>query len=137
MAEALRERTKADAIASDLRQIIHDANAPIFALDAEGHVSLWNNKLGELTGATLADVEGKPLVNYLSEETRVEFREVFEARKRGKMGSEQYQCDIIYVVSQYDDEEEGRGGGRENYRDDGGGRMAMLMMTATARNDAE
>jgi len=137
LAEALRERTKADAIASDLRQIIHDANAPIFALDAEGHVSLWNNKLGELTGATLADVEGKPLVNYLSEETRVEFREVFEARKRGKMGSEQYQCDIIYVVSQYDDEEEGRGGGRENYRDDGGGRMAMLMMTATARHDAE
>mmetsp|Transcript_19500 Transcript_19500/g.40821 ORF Transcript_19500/g.40821 Transcript_19500/m.40821 type:complete len:1506 (-) Transcript_19500:56-4573(-) len=145
LAEALRERTKADAIASDLRQIIRDANAPIFALDAEGHVSLWNNKLGELTGATLADVEGKPLVNYLSEETRVEFREVFEARKRGKMGSEHYQCDIIHVVSRRDDEGEGGRGGSDGERcyrdddddDDGGGRIATLMMTATARHDAE
>ena len=126
LAEARRERIKADSIASDLRQIIHDANAPIFAVDADGVITLWNQKLCKITGAAVPDVIGKPLEDYLSRECRAEFQEVFEARRNGKVGTEQYHCDMI---SQH----EFRG---RNERD-GEERIVSLLMTATARHDAE
>ncbi len=98
LAEARRERAKADSIASDLRHILRDANAPIFALDAEGNITHWNEKLAKLTGTSLDDVAGKPLVNYLSEESRDEFQDVFDKRKRGK-DMELDHCNMIDMIS--------------------------------------
>ena len=114
-----KERRKVDALASDLFQTIQNANAPIFRLDAKGNISLWNDKLVQLTGATLQDIVNKPLLNYLSEECRAEFLEIFNARKRGVKGSEQFHCDMI-VQS-----------GRNE------GNLVTLIMTATARHDSE
>ena len=114
-----RERRKADSLASDLFQTIQNANAPIFRLDAAGNISLWNDKLVQLTGATLQDIVNKPLLNYLSEECRAEFLEIFNARKRGVKGSEQFHCDMI-VQS-----------GRNE------GSLVTLIMTATARHNSE
>ena len=122
LVSARREKAKADGIASDLNNMIHDANAPIFALDAKGNISLWNGKLTSLTGAKLADVMGKPIESHISEECRPEFLEVFEARKRGEIGSEQYHCDMI-VQNEMDGKSKGS--------------LVSIIMTATARHDSE
>jgi len=149
LAEARRERNNADAIASDLAAIIHDANAPIFALDEGGNIKLWNHKLARLTGVRLEDVVGRPLVGYLSRECRSEFLEVFEKRKGGRGdGMERYHCDFINMISKQngdgedgDDDGEGNGATRDNARgsspsSSSSSKLATLLMTATSRHDA-
>lgn len=116
---AQKERRKADALAADLSQIIQEANAPIFVLDASGLISLWNEKLVQITGAAMPDILNKPLQNFLSDDCRDEFMEIFNARKRGVSGGDQYQCDMV-VQS-----------GRNE------GDVVSMIMTATARHDAE
>ena len=122
LVSARREKAKADGIASDLSHMIHDANAPIFVLDAKGNISLWNEKLIHLTGATFSDVMGEPIKSFISEECRSEFIGVFEARKRGEIGSEQYHCDMI-VQNEMDGKSKGS--------------LVSIIMTATTRHDSE
>ncbi len=46
-----KEKVKAVAsMATELRQLVDTANAPIFGIDAEGKVNEWNNKTAEITG---------------------------------------------------------------------------------------
>ena len=116
---AQREHRKAEALAQDLSQIIQEANAPIFVLDASGLISLWNEKLVQMTGAAMPEILNKPLRDYLSEDCREDFMEVFNARKRGISGGDQYQCDMVVQ------------GGRNK------GSLVSMSMTATARHDEE
>jgi PAS domain S-box-containing protein len=51
------------SIANELRQLVNTANAPIFGIDVEGTVNEWNNKTVEITGYSLQEAIGKPLVN--------------------------------------------------------------------------
>ena len=37
-------------VADDLTQLIETANAPIFGIDTEGKISVWNRKTAEITG---------------------------------------------------------------------------------------
>lgn len=120
LAESKRERAKADTLASELNQIIENANAPIFAVDTYGHVTLWNEKLAVLTGSSLADVVGKPLTRFVSPECRQEVQSVLDDRKRGKCGNELFHCDM-----------------NTQSQDANGGQVVTLLMTATARHDAK
>ena len=43
---------KMRAMATELRSIIDEANAPIFGVNASGEVNVWNNKIAHVTGFT-------------------------------------------------------------------------------------
>ena len=49
-------------VATDLRLLIDNANAPILGTDALGRVNEWNNKAAEITGYTKDEVMGHYLV---------------------------------------------------------------------------
>ena len=53
---------KLNAVATDLRLLIDNANAPILGTDAHGCVNEWNNKAAEITGYTKQEVTGRYLV---------------------------------------------------------------------------
>jgi len=51
------------AMASELRQLVDTANAPIFGIDVKGNVNEWNQKTAEITGYSKEEAINKPLVN--------------------------------------------------------------------------
>jgi PAS domain-containing protein len=51
------------AIASELRQLVDTANAPIFGIDVHGRVNEWNDKTAEITGFSKDEAWNKPLVS--------------------------------------------------------------------------
>ncbi len=50
------------SLAQELQTFIDTANAPIFGIDANGHVNEWNRKSAEITGFSREEVLGKHLV---------------------------------------------------------------------------
>ena len=50
------------AMANELRQLVDTANAPIFGIDVNGNVNEWNNKTAEITGFSVEEAVGNPLV---------------------------------------------------------------------------
>jgi PAS domain S-box-containing protein len=50
-------------MASELRQLVDTANAPIFGIDVEGNVNEWNQKTAEITGYAKEEAMNKPLVD--------------------------------------------------------------------------
>jgi len=64
--------TRASLLASDLRLFIDTANAPIIGIDAYGCVNEWNNKAGQITGYSKAEVMGRYLVrDFIIDEYKV------------------------------------------------------------------
>ena len=47
---------------SEYARLIDTANAPIFGIDANGLVNVWNQKLSQVTGFMKEDVTGRNLV---------------------------------------------------------------------------
>jgi PAS domain S-box-containing protein len=50
------------AMASELRQLVDTANAPIFGIDVHGRVNEWNEKTAEITEFSKEEAWNKPLV---------------------------------------------------------------------------
>ncbi|RLN45555.1 hypothetical protein BBJ29_007234, partial [Phytophthora kernoviae] len=60
------------------------ANAPIFGVDINGHVNIWNRKAADIMQYTNEDVLGKDLVaEFISEEYKVPVRSVLEKAFEG------------------------------------------------------
>ncbi|KAG2502506.1 hypothetical protein JM18_009879, partial [Phytophthora kernoviae] len=65
-------------------RMIDTANAPIFGVDINGHVNIWNRKAANITQYTNEDVLGKDLVaEFISEEYKVPVRSVLEKAFEG------------------------------------------------------
>ena len=63
---------KLELVATDLRLLIDNANAPILGTDAHGRVNEWNNKAAEITGYTKQEVTGRYLVrDFIIDEYKV------------------------------------------------------------------
>ena len=123
LAEARRSRKKADLIAGDLRRMIKDSAAPIFAVDNYLRVNIWNDKLAALTNMTFVEVNGKNLDDLISLECKDEVTAIFHTRKDGISGSNLFHCDFKMSL------EEGAS--------DAGESLISLVMSASARRDAE
>lgn len=54
----------APAASRDLQLLVSSANAPIFGVDINGLVNIWNRKTAELTGYRREEAIGKPLVKF-------------------------------------------------------------------------
>ncbi|XP_071726009.1 phytochrome C [Rutidosis leptorrhynchoides] len=50
-------------VASEMVRLIETASVPIFAVDGNGNISGWNDKIGEITGLPLDQAIGVPLVD--------------------------------------------------------------------------
>ncbi|KAF4315585.1 hypothetical protein G195_010639 [Phytophthora kernoviae 00238/432] len=65
-------------------RLIDTANAPIFGVDINGHVNIWNRKAANITQYTNKDVLGKDLVaEFISAEYKVPVRSVLEKAFEG------------------------------------------------------
>ncbi|KAE9004418.1 hypothetical protein PF011_g12461 [Phytophthora fragariae] len=65
-------------------RMIDTANAPIFGVDINGHVNIWNRKAAEIMQYTNEDVLGKDLVaEFISNEYKVPVRSVLEKAFEG------------------------------------------------------
>ena len=74
-----------EAIATELRQFIETANAPIFGIDSEGLVNEWNQTAEKITGFKKVDVLGKDLVQtYITEDYRESVKQVLDDALLGK-----------------------------------------------------
>jgi PAS domain S-box-containing protein len=72
-------RTASESIATELRQFIETANAPIFGIDSKGLVNEWNQTSESITGFTKAEVLGKDLVRtYITEDYRKSVNKVLD-----------------------------------------------------------
>jgi len=50
-------------VADDMTRLIDTANAPIFGVDLDGHVTEWNRKAAEVSGWAKEEALGKPLLH--------------------------------------------------------------------------
>ncbi|CAI5702505.1 unnamed protein product [Peronospora effusa] len=65
-------------------RLIDTANAPIFGVDINGHVNIWNRKAADIMQYTNEDVLGKDLVvEFISNEYKVPVRSVLEKAFEG------------------------------------------------------
>ncbi|GMF47280.1 unnamed protein product [Phytophthora fragariaefolia] len=65
-------------------RMIDTANAPIFGVDSEGRVNIWNRKAADIMQYSNEDVLGKNLVaEFISEEYRVAVRSILEKAFKG------------------------------------------------------
>ena len=72
-------------MATDLRLLIDNANAPILGTDAHGCVNEWNNKAAEITGFTKQEVTGRYLVrDFIIDEYKVAVNSVLSKALQGK-----------------------------------------------------
>ena len=78
-------RTASESIATELRQFIETANAPIFGIDAEGRVNEWNQTSEKITGFKKEEVLGKDLVQgYITEDYQGAVKEVLDDALKGQ-----------------------------------------------------
>ena len=76
---------KLNVVATDLRMLIENANAPILGTDAHGCVNEWNNKAAEITGYTKKEVTGRYLVrDFIIDEYKVAVLEVINKAMEGQ-----------------------------------------------------
>jgi PAS domain S-box-containing protein len=76
---------KNELIATELRQFIETANAPIFGIDSKGLVNEWNQTSEKITRFTKEEVLGKGLVQtYITEDFRESVKKVLDDALLGK-----------------------------------------------------
>jgi len=72
-------------VANDLTLLIDTANAPIFGIDADGHVNEWNRKAVEITGFAKEEVFGQDLVRkFITPEFQDSVQEVLQKALAGE-----------------------------------------------------
>eukprot|EP00977_Amphora_coffeiformis_P013163 scaffold3402_cov169-Amphora_coffeaeformis.AAC.6 len=82
------------AMASELRQLIDTANAPIFGIDCDGDVNEWNDKTAEITGYTKEEAFDCSLVDtFIVPHMQASVRDVFENAKQGR-GTSNYELEF-------------------------------------------
>ena len=75
-------------MASELRQLIDTANAPIFGIDVDGNVNEWNDKTAEITGYSKDEALYKPLVStFIVTKLRNSVKTVLDNALQGKQTS--------------------------------------------------
>ncbi|XRB24516.1 histidine kinase [Pseudoscourfieldia marina] len=85
----ITERKKAEVelevIASELRQLIETANAPIIGIDLEGRITEWNNKVEELLGYSALDAKGEVFVEkFVMSHDRRSVQEIMDMALKGQ-----------------------------------------------------
>ena len=88
MAQDVTETWKRDqavtAMANELRQLVDNANAPIFGIDVHGDVNEWNAKTAEITGFSKEEAFSKPLVStFIVPKLRHSVQEVLDNALKG------------------------------------------------------
>jgi PAS domain S-box-containing protein len=82
------------AMASELRQLIDTANAPIFGIDCEGDVNEWNDKTSEITGYTKEEAFDCCLVEtFIVPSMQESVRHVLETALKGR-GTSNYDLEF-------------------------------------------
>ena len=72
-------------MADDLTRLIDTANAPIFGVDSEGRVTVWNRKAAQITGYSTEDTMGKDLVTcFIRQENRASVHAVLQKALDGE-----------------------------------------------------
>jgi PAS domain S-box-containing protein len=89
VAQDVTETKKKDraviAMASELRQLVDTANAPIFGIDVHGRVNEWNDKTAEITGFSKEEAWNKPLVSdFIEPAFKDAVQQVLDDALRGK-----------------------------------------------------
>jgi PAS domain S-box-containing protein len=83
MREISSERER---VADDLSRLIETANAPIFGINMQGHVTEWNRKAADMLGYTQEETIGRDFVsNFIQPQNRSSVKEVLN---RAMMGEE-------------------------------------------------
>jgi PAS domain S-box-containing protein len=71
--------------ATELRQLVDTANAPIFGIDVNGRVNEWNEKTIEITGFSKKEAWNKPLVSdFIVPSFQESVQQVLDDALRGK-----------------------------------------------------
>lgn len=103
------------AMASELRQLIDTANAPIFGIDCDGDVNEWNDKTAEITGYTKEEAFDCSLVEkFIVPHMQASVRDVLENAKQGR-GTSNYELEFRTKSNEF----------------------RHLLVNATTRRDAE
>ena len=99
----------------EFSKLIDSANAPIFGVDTEGKVNVWNQCVSSLTGFSTLDVYGRKLVD---EFVSIEFKEsVSDILKNALMGIETSNFEFSLLTS--------------------GDHVVEVLLNATTRRDAQ
>ena len=82
--ETARRDRAVTAMANELRQLVDNANAPIFGIDVHGNVNEWNAKTAEITGYPKEEAFSKPLVStFIVPKLRQSVQEVLDNALHG------------------------------------------------------
>jgi len=71
------------AQAQELRQLVDQANAPIFGIDVNGKINEWNDRTALVTGYSQSEVTGKSLLHFIMPKLRHSVDEVLSVALRG------------------------------------------------------
>eukprot|EP00339_Tiarina_fusa_P000456 CAMPEP_0116998306 /NCGR_PEP_ID=MMETSP0472-20121206/1425_1 /TAXON_ID=693140 ORGANISM="Tiarina fusus, Strain LIS" /NCGR_SAMPLE_ID=MMETSP0472 /ASSEMBLY_ACC=CAM_ASM_000603 /LENGTH=1067 /DNA_ID=CAMNT_0004697421 /DNA_START=41 /DNA_END=3244 /DNA_ORIENTATION=- len=83
-----------DAVASELRELIENANTPIFGVDTHGRVNEWNKMTTEVTGYSAAECSRRPLVEtFIEASLRPSLQAVIDNALRGR-GTSNFELEV-------------------------------------------
>lgn len=93
--EAVHRDRAVVGMASELRQLIETANAPIFGIDVDGNVNEWNKKTAEITGYLKDEAFDEPLVaKFIAPPMRKQVQDVMVKALAGNETSN-YELEIV------------------------------------------
>ncbi|KAF6143652.1 hypothetical protein GIB67_004181 [Kingdonia uniflora] len=79
------EMDELGSVASGMVRLIETATTPILAVDSDGHINGWNNKISELTGLPAREAVGKSLIaEIVHEEFRIAVENHLARAMRGE-----------------------------------------------------
>ena len=64
--ELLEKTAQVEALNEELHSLINTANAPIFAIDEQLRVTVWNHKISQITSVPQEEVKGKKINSLLT-----------------------------------------------------------------------
>ncbi|KAK6918723.1 PAS fold-2 [Dillenia turbinata] len=67
--ERIQRMDELQIVTSEMVRLIETASVPILAVDASGNVNGWNTKISELTGVTVYQAMGMPLIDLVTEDS--------------------------------------------------------------------
>ncbi len=74
-----------ERVAEELAQLIDTANAPIFGIDTDGKITVWNQTAARLTGYSMDDMLGQELVaEFITDDYKKSVGEVLDNALRGQ-----------------------------------------------------
>lgn len=69
-AERLESEEVQRALADEMTQLIDTANNPIFGVDIDGRINIWNNEMQSITGASSEEAIGRLAVDYMTDDSK-------------------------------------------------------------------